>query len=195
MNRYDRAVTVKTPTHYVINHVLADRLGWAAPQRRAFALGGVAPDLPVIVIFSAILAVQVVTGGDVLGGTLSRFRSLYEGHALVIAAHSLLHAPLSLAFLYMLSLMRLSQGADLVRRFLAGAALHSFADLYTHVDDGPLLLWPFDWTRRFEGTISHWDVTAYGMICLVIEGVIVIAFVASRLARRHEGSTPYVLKP
>ncbi len=75
---------MKTPTHYAINHVLADRLGWAAPQRRAFALGGGAPDLPVIVIFSAILAVQVATGGDVLGGTLSRFRPLYEGHALVI---------------------------------------------------------------------------------------------------------------
>ena len=61
---------MKTPTHYAINHMLADRLGWAA--------------LPVFAIFSAILAVQVVTGGDVFGGTLSRFRLLYEGQALVI---------------------------------------------------------------------------------------------------------------
>ncbi|MEI2691742.1 MAG: hypothetical protein V9H69_19395 [Anaerolineae bacterium] len=46
--------------------------------------------------------------------------------------------------------------ADL-RWLAAGLALHSALDVLTHHDDGPLLLFPFDWRRRWCSPVSYWD--------------------------------------
>ena len=39
----------------------------------------------------------------------------------------------------------------------AGCGLHTALDVLTHVDDGPVLGFPFDWQRRWAGPVSYWD--------------------------------------
>jgi hypothetical protein len=31
-------------------------------------------------------------------------------------------------------------------------------DMFTHVDDGPVLLFPLDWQMRYKAAVSSWDV-------------------------------------
>jgi len=64
--------------------------------------------------------------------------------------------------------------------FLAGCALHAGVDILTHRDDGPLLLFPFDWSLRFPAPISYWD-RRYGAALFApfergLDAVIVVAF-------------------
>jgi membrane-bound metal-dependent hydrolase YbcI (DUF457 family) len=46
--------------------------------------------------------------------------------------------------------------------FSASCLLHSLIDIPTHENDGPLLLFPFEWSIRFASPISYWDPNAYG---------------------------------
>ena len=77
-----------------------------------------------------------------------------------------------------------------LRWFLAACLLHSFVDVLTHVDDGPLLFFPFEWTIRFESPVSYWDSRHYGTQFAVFEltlDVLLIAYLCLpplwRLAR------------
>jgi hypothetical protein len=40
--------------------------------------------------------------------------------------------------------------------------LHSLIDIPRHVDDGPLLIFPLNWTWHFHHPISYWDRYYYG---------------------------------
>lgn len=174
---------MKTPTHFAINYLLAERLGWAADKRMVFAIGGVVPDLPIIVTFAVLWGLCVVAGCGTSADVLALFRQLYAENPWLISAHNLLHSPASIALLYLMALALGREESDTARTFLLGAGLHSFIDIYTHVDDGPLMLWPFEWTRRFEGPISHWDTATYALACMAVEAAILALFIGPRLAR------------
>jgi hypothetical protein len=36
--------------------------------------------------------------------------------------------------------------------------IHTWIDIFTHADDGPLLFFPLSWSYRFESPVSYWDV-------------------------------------
>lgn len=53
--------------------------------------------------------------------------------------------------------------------FLAGMAIHVALDIPVHHDDGPLLLFPFEWTVRFRSPVSYWDPRHHGDVVGMIE--------------------------
>jgi hypothetical protein len=126
-----------------------------------------------MIAFSGIALWQAMTGGD--GSTLATFRAAYESSPFVITSHQLLHAPFSLAALLIAAIaaglldVKLSRW---LRSFLYGAMAHAAVDVFTHVDDGPLLLWPFDATTRFASPISHWDAGHCAALCVFIEALV-----------------------
>lgn len=82
-----------------------------------------------------------------------------------IAAHNLLHSPTLL--LIGLTVLWPYRRTLLNRRrwlfwFLVACLLHTAIDVVTHVDDGPVLFFPFDWTTRFHSRVSYWDRRYYG---------------------------------
>jgi hypothetical protein len=40
--------------------------------------------------------------------------------------------------------------------------LHTLIDIPLHVTDGPLLLFPLNWTLRYRSPVSYWDPSFYG---------------------------------
>ena len=155
-------------------------MGLSPRATRLFALGGAAPDLPIIAVFAAFAA---ASGFDIAEAT-ARFRAAYEGEPALLAAHNLLHAPPSLALLFLASLAFRKEVSASLQAFLAGCAAHCLIDIYTHVKDGPLMLWPFDWSKRFDGPLSHWDPSHFGYVCLIAEATLILMFLASRLWSR-----------
>ena len=93
----------------------------------------------------------------------------------VITGQNLFHSPMLLVMYitlgYLLWLKGTSWGTWLF--WLAcGSMLHTLIDIPLHHDDGPLLLFPFNWSLRFISPISYWDNDYYGQQFFVFEHIL-----------------------
>ncbi|MEM6431679.1 MAG: hypothetical protein AAF708_20745, partial [Deinococcota bacterium] len=104
------------------------------------------------------------------------FDDLYFNNPWWMAAHNTLQAPFILAGALILLWPYRNQASYKFRHwlfwFMASCSLHSFIDILTHNDDGPLLLFPFNWRVRFESPVSYWDVDHYGGVFTIFEGIL-----------------------
>ena len=157
------------------------------------------------------------------------YGTLYFEDPFWIACHNLLHSPLSLALGFVVvcwargwnlsppDLSTLGQDpiepaessaasessrnavADWLYWFLLACGLHSFIDVLTHFDDGPLLLWPLNWSLRFASPVSYWDPAHYGtlfapfelLLVVALTGYLMLPWLRSRIAGR--GAKPQSL--
>lgn len=173
---------------------MAAALRAALPGKRidtpALLCGAVAPDVVICLLFAALFLRGVVIGGESPGAVVEGFSALYFESPLVIAAHNLLHSPTSLALALIAAFTLRNAYPNAVRRlrfFLYGCLTHAVVDTLTHYDDGPLLLWPFDWAWRFHSPISHWDPLHWGPYVMSVElvlNVVIVTWLLSRLCRR-----------
>jgi membrane-bound metal-dependent hydrolase YbcI (DUF457 family) len=148
---------VNTPSHLIIHAALAKRANNPRLIRSAFLWGAVAPDIPLttLAILSPLyLRVQGMPFNESMPYI---FETLYFKNPWWISAHHLFHAPL-LLLLYALILypLRKHRVAYWLLWFVVGCALHSFVDILTHYNDGPLVLFPLNWTFRVY-SVSYWD--------------------------------------
>jgi LexA-binding, inner membrane-associated putative hydrolase len=134
----------------------------------AFLFGSVAPDLPLwLLSIGGMIYARVVLGWDTGKAAAWLFDHLYFHNPVWIIAHNFLHAPLILlAGLALVWRQRRNIGSR--SRwwfwFLVACGFHTIIDIFTHANDGPLLLFPLDWTTRFNSPVSYWDDRFYGQI-------------------------------
>lgn len=154
---------MQTYSHALVNAAAGERLlDDRGPRYGALVLGGLLPDVPLLLL-SALYVVYQASPLAGTGGTgllAGSYDALYFGHPVWITSHNLLHAPLSLAVLAGAGGWALRRGhawGELLLWLLAGAALHSAIDILTHHGDGPLLLFPVQWSVRYESPISYWN--------------------------------------
>ena len=182
---------MKSPTHFLIGHCCARLLCWRGRDARLLILGACLPDLPIILCWPAIGIYTVLTGGAF---NPARFKAIADGlyfsDNLLSGLHNLMHSPVSLGFLLLVAGILFPANAVWRRAaviVLAGAMSHSLVDIISHVEDGPLVLWPLENTIRIRGAISHWD-PAYGGIWVTgIEiggAVVIVLWQAFRRLRR-----------
>jgi len=178
---------VNTPSHLIITAALAEGLQGHLPVvTTAVLAGSVAPDIPLVLLSGGtFLFERLVRRRDTseLGNLM--FGRLFFTNPYWIALHNLLHAPI-LLLVGMLVTWRL--GGPLGLRlfwFLTAALFHTLIDIPTHAEDGPLLLFPFDWRRRFRSPVSYWDPRYHGRVFryfeLALNLVLLIYLVGMRL--------------
>jgi hypothetical protein len=165
---------MNTPSHLIITAALRKRLaGRIAIPRGAFLLGSVLPDLPLFfLVIGSQIYFRYLAGANSPHLTEQTFDYLYFNNPWWIASHNVLHSPT----LLLIVLGALWGARDLVgtRRhwcfwFVLGCLLHTALDIPTHVDDGPVVFFPFDWSYRFHSPISYWDPRHYGRQFTVFE--------------------------
>jgi membrane-bound metal-dependent hydrolase YbcI (DUF457 family) len=175
---------MNTPSHLLLTAALRRAIDPAGIPARAFLAGGVAPDVPLLALSIGGMAYyRLWLGWEATAIEAHLFGGLYFQHPLWICAHNLLHAPLVLLAGLAIASRR---AAPRWWWFLAGCALHTAVDIPTHHDDGPLLLFPFDWQTRFQSPISYWDTRHYGGQFTVVEillDVLLVAYLAVARAR------------
>lgn len=159
---------MQTPSHFLMTATLAKALPRFPIIKSAFLWGSIAPDLALWTLSIG----GVIYYHFILGWSLERvftlmFDNLYFHHPLWIISHNLLHAPI-------LSLLGLGWCWQSSRRgeesrisrwffwFFLACFIHSIVDVLTHVDDGPLMFFPLDWTTRFRSVVSYYDDRYYG---------------------------------
>ena len=151
-----------TPSHLVMTAALRRWLGPAGGAGRAFVFGSVAPDVPLYLLSAgALVYYRAVLGWSRAQAFGHVYDHLFFEHPLWICGHNLLHAPLVLAAGLLVCALRGAR-ARVALWFLVGCALHAAVDVVTHHDDGPLLLFPFDWATRWQSPVSYWDERHYG---------------------------------
>lgn len=165
---------MNTPSHLIITAALRKGVGCAvAIPRGAFLLGSVLPDVPLFFLaIGSQIYFRYLAVGNSPRMTEQTFDYLYFNNPWWIASHNLLHSPT----LLLIALGALWGARSLVgtRRhwcfwFVLGCLLHTALDIPTHVDDGPVLFFPFDWSYRFHSMISYWDRRYYGRQFTVFE--------------------------
>lgn len=193
-----------TPTHVVINVGLAR---WSKTRkifadrstRRLFILGGLAPDLGLFTMAAGTTTYLVLGRGWSAGQSFETiFGDYFYSNTAFVVAHNLLHAPLVLLGLYAAgAAVRRSRprvGAGL-KAFAVGCAVHTALDIPVHHNDGPLLLFPFEWSVRFNSPVSYYDADHYGSIVgpidvaiTVVGGALLLGGWAPRRRRRTSAS-------
>ena len=163
---------MNTPSHFLMTAAL--RRAWKKqPPASACLLGSVAPDAALYLLsLGGALHFRYLLGWSAEATWRQLFDVLYFHNPFWIAAHNLLHSP-TVLIIGLVVLWGFEGLAPAPRRwlrwFLAACLLHSFVDVLTHVDDGPLLFFPFEWTLRFESPVSYWDSRHYGTQFAVFE--------------------------
>lgn len=172
-NSAEQLYIVRTFSHLII----AAGVKVARPRIRinanAFLIGSVAPDLALLLLSGGTALYLLMSEGRPIENLHSfMFNELFFNHPVWIISHNLLHAPLLLLAGLALTYPRPGR-VGRVRRwlfwFLAATLLHTAIDIVTHHDDGPLLLFPFDWSLRFRSPISYWDPRYFGNVFTFVE--------------------------
>ena len=191
---------MNTPSHLIINAALRKWVttnGQRTIPRSAFLLGAVLPDLPLFLLWIGAYTYYRYLLGDLSITPMdSRFDQLYFTNPFWIASHNLLHAPLLL--LSGLALHWRFRNLPGTRGywwfwFAAGCLMHTMLDIPTHHNDGPLLLFPLEWSVRFHSPVSYWDPRYFGrefalfelLLNLTLLGYLFGPGLWRRLRRRH----------
>lgn len=157
---------MNTPSHFLMSAALDRALPRVPIVKSAFLVGSVAPDVPLwLLSLGGVLYYHVFLDWSPTQTANLMFDQLYFEHPVWIALHNLLHSP-TLLLMGLALLWKKRRHIMSPWRwgfwFLVSCLLHSTVDILTHVDDGPLLFFPFEWTIRFRSAISYWDDQYYG---------------------------------
>jgi len=173
----------------IITAAVRKRFVARAIPAAAVLWGSVAPDLPLTVM--SILGASYfhfIVGMPVNDALNLIFYDLFFHDPLWIAAHNTLQAPLILGMSLLLLWRYQCDETTPLRRwlfwFVAACTLHSVIDIFTHNDDGPLLLFPVNWQHRFESPVSYWDTEHYGGIFTIFESILNLALLSYLLLPR-----------
>lgn len=179
-----------TPSHFLIGAAVARLARRRAPvSSRAVWVGSVAPDVAIFLLSTGTaLYYAVVEGRSITNMHSFMFDELFFGNPWWIALHNVLHAPLLLgAGIVLLWRFRRKEGTAGFWGFwfLIAALLHTGLDVATHVDDGPLLLFPLDLEYRFRSGISYWDPGHHGELFFRLEVLLDVLLIAYLLLSRR----------
>lgn len=192
---------MQTYSHFLMTALLGDRLNKRAeppatlPPLRVgwLALGSVLPDVPLLLLTLGFFAWRRWVRPELMDEFVfgQTYDTLYFTNPWWIGGHSLLHSPLLIVLYLLLALWAWRQGrawGAILFWFAVGCGLHSFVDILTHHNDGPLLLYPLDWNLRFSSPISYWDRRYYANIVSPLEHLmdagILLYFLITRLRQR-----------
>lgn len=162
-----------------VDRVPPIRSGW-------LMLGSILPDIPLIAITIVCIILDWRVGNRFDPSDQGAMQQTYTGYLFdymffnepwVKAAHNLFHAPL-LVIAYIgigYWIWRRGRGWGSALFWLGCAcALHTAIDIPLHYDDGPLLLFPFNWDLRFYSPVSYWDPSRYGRPFAIFEHLLLL---------------------
>lgn len=169
---------MNTPTHLLINWTIAKSFGGKTVRSSAVLLGAAAPDLPLYALsFGGAAWFRWAEGKQWPEIAEHMYGNLFYHDPAWISLHNLLHSPL--VVMVALATLRLSIGNARFAEswwawFFGSCLLHSIVDVFVHHDDGPLVLWPLNWSYRFVSPVSYWDTRHHGVEMMVLEAVLVL---------------------
>ena len=140
----------------------------------ALLLGSVLPDIPFTLLTLAYELYYRITGISVPAPSIMEYLhfDLFCTDPVWIISHNTFHSLVVNGVLLGFGYWRWKRGAQwgLWLFWLAAAMLlHTTIDIFTHNSDGPLFLFPLNWTYRFASPVSYWESAYFGQAFIVFE--------------------------
>lgn len=171
---------MQTYSHFLLTAVLGDRLKKKEVNISygALLIGSFLPDVPLLLLTIAYVINRQFTPGIpdefIFGPNYDR---LYFENPWWILGHNLFHAPLLIMIYGSIGWVAMKRGRNwgkVLFWFAIGCGFHSAIDIFTHVNDGPVLFFPLNWTYRFAAPFSYWDPEHGGRIFAPLEHLLVL---------------------
>lgn len=179
---------MNTYSHYLTTRLLKKHVGEKGIG--PMLLGSVMPDVPLGLLtlgYWLSRRGEVSSPGELFG---AKYDALYHGNAGWLVGQSLFHAPMMIFLVWGLGRVLKKHSPNWGRRlqwFALGCALHTTIDIFTHFDDGPLILFPFNWQYRFSSPISYWDPAHGGRIFAPLEHLLDLSIIIWWVIQRKRG--------
>lgn len=157
---------------------------WPKLRTGAILLGSIIPDMPLTLVAIITIIRDMWTGAFAqidfealepglptpsewldISMTMRLFDLWFFENPWMITFHNLFHSPLLVAIYIGVAYWlwtRGTKGAGWFFWLSCAAMLHTLIDIPLHTTDGPLLLFPLNWTWRYRSPISYWDPQYYG---------------------------------
>lgn len=168
---------MQTPSHLIINAAIGRNLNQLKMpfSLKAFLVGSILPDIPFALL---------TLGGEVF---YRWFKPLPVANMSVmeylhfdlfftswwwIIPHNFFHSIIINGILMMTGwwLWKRQRRWGTVIFWLAlSAQIHTVIDIFTHTSDGPLFLFPFNLTYRFQSPVSYWESDNFGRLFIFFE--------------------------
>lgn len=182
---------MQTYSHFLVTALAQDRLKQKGVpvHTKGILLGSFMPDVPLIIFtlgfFIYYRWLYPPPNDNSLFGPL--YDNYYFHDPVWITGHSLFHSPIPItlwmALGYYFGLRRGKKWGVALFWFAIGCAFHTFIDILTHFNDGPLLFYPFNWQYRFSSPISYWDPRRYGGIFAIFEHLLNVGAIGYFIGR------------
>lgn len=185
---------MQTYSHLIITASLARRLARCGVPvaERALLAGSVLPDAALGALSAGYVLDRRVLRPHLPDKTLCSptYNDLYFNNPWWIAAHNLLHAPLLILLLGTIGArFREKNWGRRLAWFAVGCGLHALVDIFTHAGDGPVLLFPLEWHKRYRSPVSYWDPAHGGRRFRRIERLVDVALAGYLLFDRRRSGT------
>ena len=151
-------------------------------EPQASIIGSFAPDAPLTLLAVIFIMLDRLDPQENHSRTGHLFQEMFFHTRWVKALHNLFHAPI-LTFGYIglgyLAWRRGKKWGAWLFWFGVSTSAHTLIDIPVHHNDGPLLLFPFDWETRYHSPVSYWDPKRYGRPFSVAEHLLDIILIGS----------------
>lgn len=171
---------MQTYSHFLLTAVLGDRLKKKGTtfSNKAMLVGSFMPDVPLLLLTIGYAITRQLNPNIpdefIFGANYDR---LYFENPWWILGHNLFHAPLLIILYGTIGWFAMKRGhtwGKVLFWFAVGCGFHTTLDIFTHVNDGPVLFFPLNWTYRFTAPVSYWDPEHGGRIFAPLEHLLVL---------------------
>ena len=178
---------MQTPSHFLLTAFAVNRTtAHITPPLHVLALliGSVLPDIPFTILtiageiwfrWFAMLPVNDVSIMEFL------HFDLFFSDPLWIIGHNMFHSLFINGLLVIIGywLWRTRKTQWALALFWLGISMeaHTIIDIFTHSSDGPLFLFPLNWTYRFPSPVSYWEASNFGIYFAVFEWLLDAAII------------------
>lgn len=176
VNRSEHKQAMQTPSHFLITAVVNRQLSQRGipVQTWAFLIGSFLPDLPFTLL---------TLGGEIYyrwfamlptSGSIMEYLhfTLFYTDPVWVIGHNVFHSLIintGLLIVGCIGFRYRKRWGLFVSWLAASMEFHMLIDIFTHHTDGPLFLFPINWSYRFASPISYWEPAYHGRIFTIFE--------------------------
>lgn len=175
---------MQTPSHFLLTAFGADWVKQHSsidPHVTALLVGSVLPDIPFTLLtvlgeiyflwFAALPGVGEAASAMQIMEYLHFDRFFTD--PLWIVSHNTFHSlvinGLLMGIGWWFWRRRGSQWSHVLFWLATGMMIHTIIDVFTHSSDGPLIVFPLNWSYRFPSPVSYWEAENYGRLFILLE--------------------------
>lgn len=192
---------MQTPSHFIMSAALQ------YPLRRfnipinlsGLLIGAVLPDMALLVLSIIYWYFYVEIEASYTKETIwEHLHELYFTDPIWITGHNFFHSLVIGGLLLMLGWWLVQRRQQTFLFWLAASAmLHTTIDIFTHTSDGPLFLFPLNWTYRFASPVSYWESGSWFMMLEYALNALLLLFIGrnwliSRQSNKQQSATTTV---